>query len=374
MTTGHLNEKEKTMKSAEEISSMLSQVAIGLARLKGMNETAPLASGGFSLQFDEWDWEVGVGMYGLLRHAETCGDRELIDGLANWYDWQISRGLPPRQVNSTSPMLALSILIDHVDRPDWNELVQDWADWLMSKLARTEEGGFQHVVKERPNEGELWDDTLFMTCLFLAQAGKRFNRADWVDEAAHQFLVHERFLADPVSGLWYHGWNFNGRHNFAKAFWARGNSWITVAIPELFSLVGDALPKCVADHLTAVLDAQVKTMADLQHEDGMFSTLLDDKSSPVEASATAAIAYGILKALDMGLLSESYRSVALKAFDAVVKRIDEGGIVTDVSDGTPMGHDLDFYRKIPNVPAPYGQALVILLLVKTLDNLQKQAA
>jgi unsaturated rhamnogalacturonyl hydrolase len=31
-----------------------------------------------------------------------------------------------------------------------------------------------------------------------------------------------------------------------------------------------------------------------------------------------------------------------------------------------MGHDLDFYRRIPNLPTPYGQALTMLLLTEVL--------
>lgn len=355
------------MNHLKDLDRLLSNVALGLARLKGINETAPLASEGFTIQFDEWDWEVGVGIYGLIRHAEAAGDDQLIASIADWYDWQIGRGLPPRQVNSSSPMLALSLLIDHVERPDWEALVVDWAEWLMTGLARTEDDGFQHTVKERLNEGELWDDTLFMTCLFLARAGQRFQRADWIEEALYQFLVHARYLSDPVTGLWYHGWTFNGRHNFAKAFWARGNSWITVAIPELFGLIED-IPPSTAKFLGALLSAQVATLKTLQHEDGMFSTLLDDKASPVEASATAGIAYGVLRAIELGLLPPDYRAMADRAFAAVTARIGDDGIVADVSDGTPMGHDLDFYRRIPNIPAPYGQALAMLLLVEKLSE------
>ena len=356
------------MKNTQDLAPLLKDVALGLARLKGMNETAPLQGDSFTLQFEEWDWEVGVGMYGLLNHAVAAGDKQLIASLEDWYDWQIARVLPPRQVNSTAPMLALSILIDYVHRPAWEDLIQNWAEWLMTGLARTEDGGFQHVVKERLNDGELWDDTLFMTCLFLARAGKRFARRDWIDEAVHQFLLHARYLSDPISGLWYHGWTFQGRHNFARAFWARGNSWITVAIPELFMLAGDAIPAPSARFLASVLKAQVKTMARLQQENGMFSTLLDDPASPDETSATAAIAYGILQAIDLDLVAPEHRIVADRACLAVLERIDADGIVLEVSDGTPMGHDLDFYRKIPNVPAPYGQALVMLLLVKRMQE------
>ena len=351
------------MHQEPDLNELMSRVAMGLARLKGMNETASPVSGGFTIQFDEWDWEVGVGLYGLIRHAEASGDGELMESLARWYDWQIDRGLPKRQVNSTSPMLALCLLVDHYERPDWEKLVTDWADWLMTSLARTEDGGFQHVVKERANEGELWDDTLFMSCLFLARAGQRFGRRDWIDEALYQFLVHTRYLSDPVTGLWYHGWTFKGRHNFANAFWARGNSWITVAIPELFSLIDD-IPAETRRFLIAVLRSQVRTLMDLQQEDGMFATLLDDRASPLETSATAGIAYGVLRGVQLGLLDPKDAKLAGKAFRAVVKRIGEDGIVAEVSAGTPMGHDLDFYRQIPNAPAPYGQALVMLLLVE----------
>ncbi|QLF71236.1 glycoside hydrolase family 88 protein [Peteryoungia desertarenae] len=355
------------MLQPDTLSEALSRVALGLARLKGINETAALSADGYDLQFDEWDWEVGVGIYGLIRHAEAVRDQSLIEAIARWYDWQIGRGLPPRQVNSSSPMLPLSILIDHVDRPDWEALVKDWAEWLMKDLARTEDDGFQHVVKERMNDGELWDDTLFMTCLFLARAGQRFGRQDWIEEAFYQFMVHERYLADPITGLWYHGWTFNGRHNFAKAFWARGNSWITVAIPELFGLV-DKVPDHLKRHLTFILRAQLKTLAAHQRANGMFNTLVCDPTSPEETSATAAIAYGILRGIDLGLVDPTYRAVAEKALDAVMARIDETGIVLEVSDGTPMGHTLEFYRQIPNVPAPYGQALVMLLLVRAMAD------
>ena len=349
----------------DKILQELKSVATGLARIRGINQTAPLSADGYRLQFDEWDWEIGVGVYGLYRHANSTCDEVLMQALADWYDWQIGRGLPARQVNSSAPMLTLSCLADHFDRPDWRALVDDWAEWLMTGLARTEDGGFQHVVKERPTTGELWDDTLFMTCLFLAHAGRRAVRQDWIDEAVYQFLVHARYLSDPRTGLWYHGWTFEGRHNFADAFWARGNAWITIAIPELLSIVPD-IPATDRRFLGAVLRAQVASLSRLQNDAGYFHTLLDDAGSPIEASATAGIAYGISRGIELGLLDPALLAVADKARRAVRGCIDAEGIVAHVSDGTPMGHTLEFYRQIPDIPAPYGQALTMLMLVDAL--------
>ncbi|SCM76260.1 putative unsaturated glucuronyl hydrolase [uncultured Pleomorphomonas sp.] len=342
------------------------RVAAAFRRLKGIREG--LASGDAGgIAFEEWDWEVGVGLYGFLRRALATGDRAAIAQLTDWYAWQIGRGLPPRQINSTAPMLPLALLVEHVDRPDFRALIEDWADWLVRSLPKTEDGGFQHVVKERLNEGELWDDTLFMAVLFLARAGRLLGRRDWIDEAVYQFLVHARYLSDPVTGLWYHGWTFNGRHNFARAFWGRGNAWITVAIPELLDLVPEIEAKD-RRFLTNLLHSQVRTLKALQRRDGLFHTLLDDPASPVEASATAGIAYGILRAVRAGILPEEDRAAALSAFGAVLAEIDETGVVGKVSDGTAMGHDLEFYRRIPNLPTPYGQALAMLLLIEMLGS------
>lgn len=343
----------------------IDKVAAAFSRLKGIKEGLVGADQPSGIQFDEWDWEVGVGLYGFLRRALATGDRRALDELVAWYAWQIQRGLPARQINSTAPMLALAILTEHVDRPDFRALVEDWADWLVHQLPKTEDGGFQHVVKERLNDGELWDDTLFMAGLFLGRAGVISNRRDWIDEAVYQFLVHARYLSDPITGLWYHGWTFNGRHNFARAFWARGNAWITVAIPEFFELV-PSLSSKDKRFLSNVLKSQVSSLKRHQRDDGMFHTLVNDPTSPLETSATAGIAYGILRGIEAGILPEADRVHADLALMAVLRQIDQEGVVHGVSDGTPMGHDLDFYRRIPNLPTPYGQALTMLLLIDVL--------
>ncbi|TIR11228.1 MAG: glycoside hydrolase family 105 protein, partial [Mesorhizobium sp.] len=53
-----------------------------------------------------------------------------------------------------------------------------------------------------------------------------------------------------------------------------------------------------------------------------------------------------------------------RALDAVLASIDENGVLGNVSYGTRMGHDLQFYRDIPIQPTGYGQALAILCLTE----------
>jgi unsaturated rhamnogalacturonyl hydrolase len=115
--------------------------------------------------------------------------------------------------------------------------------------------------------------------------------------------------------------------------------------------------------------AQVKTLAELQNDEGMWHTVLNNPDSYVETSATSAFAYGILKGIRMGYLDEKYLKYGKKALDAVIKRISKDGTVEDVSYGTPVGNSEKFYMDIPTCPMTYGQALTILLLTESMNHL-----
>jgi len=43
---------------------------------------------------------------------------------------------------------------------------------------------------------------------------------------------------DTKSGLWFHGWTFEGNHNFAEALWARVISWITIVFRNFIEAIG----------------------------------------------------------------------------------------------------------------------------------------
>jgi unsaturated rhamnogalacturonyl hydrolase len=245
-------------------------------------------------------------------------------------------------------------------------VLRHWASRVVDTMPRTPEGGFQHNVSDRVNDDELWDDTLFMVALFLASFGQASGERRFIDEAERQFLVHARYLADTRSGLWFHGWTFRGRHNFARALWGRGNSWITVGILDLVDMA--EITPSVRAYLLGVLETQIAALLKLQAPSGAWRTLLDDPASYEEISATAGFGYGLMKAARIGLGPAAWRQAGLRALDAVLANVGDDGVVANVSYGTRMGHDLQFYRDIPLQPTGYGQALAILCLAEGLEN------
>jgi unsaturated rhamnogalacturonyl hydrolase len=204
-----------------------------------------------------------------------------------------------------------------------------------------------------------------MTVLPLAKIGKVLKRPHYVEEAKRQFLLHIKYLFDTQTGLFFHGWTFeDGGHNFARARWARGNSWLTIVIPEFIELLDLDERDPIRMHLIDTLEAQCRALKKYQDPSGLWRTLLDhsDEGSYVESSATAGFAYGILKARRKRYIGPEYDEVATKAIKAVLNQIDEKGELQNTSFGTGMGDSLQFYKDIPRTSMPYGQAMAIMAL------------
>jgi unsaturated rhamnogalacturonyl hydrolase len=120
--------------------------------------------------------------------------------------------------------------------------------------------------------------------------------------------------------------------------------------------------------LIDTLEAQVKALEGFQDEGGLWHTLINDKSSYLEASAAAGFAYGILKAVRKGYLDAKYEPMAVKAIKAVLANISDDGELQQVSFGTPVFDDLQGYRDIPLTSMPYGQSMAILALVEYMNR------
>jgi unsaturated rhamnogalacturonyl hydrolase len=346
-----------------------------------LRETAGATDRDDHFAIDKWEWPQGVALYALFRRYEAEGRAEDLEFLRGWFDRALARPAPIRNVNTTAPLLTLACLLGREERPRWRELCSDWADWAMREMPRTEEGGIQHVTSHLVNPGELWADTLFMTVLFLARAGLVLGRPELVAEASYQFLLHIRYLADQESGLWYHGWSFEGRHHFGKVRWARGNAWFAMAAIEFLELTlrpsaradgagarderaGAAGGAPAARTVREAFLSQARALAPLQAPDGLWRTVLDDGSSYTETSASAAIAYAWIKAARLGIMGPEFLPAAERAARGVVARIDDRGLVGGVSHGTAVGMDAEHYRSIRVAPTAYGQGLAFLMLTE----------
>ena len=309
-----------------------------------------------------WEWTHGVGLFGLWNLYQLNKDPKTLDIIKRWFADRFAEGTTTKNINTVAPFLTLANLYQAEGDVSHAPYLDTWAEWVMYGLPKTEEGGFQHVVYNDINTGEMWADTLMMSALPLARMGQVLDRPHYIEEAKRQFLLHIKYLCDTGTGLWFHGWTFLERHNFARARWARGNCWITIAIPEIIEMLDLPPGDSFREFLIETLASQVRALAKHQHKSGLWHTLLDDPDSYLEASATAGFAYGILKGVRKRYLAEDFEAVGVSAIKGILDNIDPDGELQQVSFGTDMGDDLQFYRDIPLTSMPYGQSLAMCAL------------
>ncbi|KAK1707672.1 family 88 glycosyl hydrolase [Colletotrichum lupini] len=318
----------------------------------------------------DWEWTHGIGLYGIWKYYELNGDPADLKIIEDWFRDRFEEGHKGKNINTMAVFLTLAYVYEKTGNETYLPWLDSWAEWAYHDLPRTKYGGMQHITYLEVNDQQLWDDTLMMTVLPLAKIGLILNRPHYVEEAKRQFLLHLQYLFDAPTGLFFHGWTFHeGGHNFARARWARGNSWLTIVIPEFIELLNLTGDDALRSHLINTLEAQCAALVPLQVENGLWRTLLDvpeSEGSYVEASATAGFAYGILKAQRKKYIGKEYEAVAVKAINAILENISPEGELLNTSFGTGMGHDLQHYKDIPRTSMPYGQAMAMMALVEFL--------
>lgn len=354
-----------------KIEEILNRVSSRMMSMKneGMKEKFPVSL----IDMNCWEWPQGVGLYGLYRYGRMSGNQEIHDFLLQWFDEQLEKGDMEKNVNTTAPMLTLTYLYDDTRKSEYLEQIRQWTDWMMSEqgLIRAGEGCFQHMITGDPNDGEILIDTLFMAVLFLNRAGKILEREECVSEAEYQILSHIRYLYNREEGLFYHGWNFKGRHNYGKIMWGRGNSWYTLGLMEY--LEETEPEESLKRHFLSVYRCQAQALKEYQDpESGLWHTVITDPETYLESSASAGFLAGLMKGVRLGVLDEEeYREVIKKGASGLLSCIAEDGTVEKVSYGTPIGWNKEFYSQIPCCPITYGQALAILALQEMLEDYWK---
>jgi len=188
--------------------------------------------------------------------------------------------------------------------------------------------------------------------LSLAEATgeKRFQ-----EEAVLQLEAHMDKLRDD-SGLFFHAWDERTGQR-SPCLWARGNGWMAMTLAAICETrpEGDALRQRAGP----LLQQQIAALVPFQDGSGLWHTVLDDPSTYLESSCTAAFALAIAKSIRSGVLLSRLEPVAARAWQAVQGYVSPGGDFTGVSSGTLPG-DAAHYNSIPVGVERFGTGILLL--------------
>src|SRR5659263_82086 len=70
-------------------------------------------------KYQFWEWTQGVGLYGLWELFKSTKDESYLEIITEYYDRQLSNGLPSPNINTISPLLVLSYLYEYTKQENY---------------------------------------------------------------------------------------------------------------------------------------------------------------------------------------------------------------------------------------------------------------
>lgn len=315
------------------------------------------------IHFDEWQWHQGVALHGLMQAHAVLGDAHSLAFVQEWVDNNIAAGNLPKSINTTAPLLAVAELNAISPSPKYAEVCNDYASWCVNHAPRLPDGTFEHSCTENSYPLQVWADTLFMGCIFLTKWGIASGQRNFVEESVKQFVSHYHYLHEPRTGLIYHGYD-GAIQAQTGVLWGRGNGWFTAASVEVLENLPpgtpgyDTLLRNFQRHLEGVLVTQSKN--------GAWHTVMNEPSTYLEMSATAAFALGLRWAGRQTWGEARHRSAADRAYAVLAQEISPSGELLAASGGTPVMPTATDYNSVPYAVTGFAQGLAMLAFSRLL--------
>ncbi|MBQ7943350.1 MAG: glycoside hydrolase family 88 protein [Lachnospiraceae bacterium] len=321
-----------------------------------------------------WDWPCGVAYYGIADAYEKTGNEEYLKLLKDRVDELIELGLPSVwTVNACAMGHCLITLYKATGEQRYWDIVMSKIAYIRKDALRFGDNVLQHTVSANNDFPEqCWADTLFMAAFFLLRVGVELADEELIEDALNQYYWHIKYLQDPNTGFYYHGYDNIAGDHMSGFYWGRANAWAAFTMSQ----VGGILPKCYLYpkymDVAGSLNEQLAALKLVQTEDGLWRTILDDEESYEEISASAGIAAAMVTRGNP--LHSKYINKSIKG---LLANVSEDGRVLNVSGGTAVMNDKDGYRNISrDWIQGWGQGLALAFFGQLLvaNNIEKDGA
>lgn len=316
-----------------------------------------------------WDWPCGVAYYGICEAYRVTKNKEYIKLVQERVDEFIDLGLPQWNVNACAMGHCLIDLYQETKEGRYLDIIMSMVEYLQTKALRFGDSVLQHTVSSKNDFPEqAWADTLFMAAYFLIRVGIMQKEETFIHDALNQYYWHIKYLFDPSTGFWFHGYDHINQNHMSGIYWGRANAWATYTISDALRILPEwyLYPECM--DMSGALGEMLSSLKYVQTEHGLWRTVLNDESSYEEVSASCGIAAAMVKAGNP--LHTKYVNQAIQG---VLSNITEDGRVKNVSGGTAVMKDVDGYRRITrDWMQGWGQGLALVFLAAVLEACEER--
>ena len=273
-----------------------------------------------------WNYIDGCMLISLVTLYKKTGEKKYLNFVKNFVDFFVNETGKIAYYNKEEYNLDNinegRVLFDLYDETG-EEKYKKAAIYLFEQVKeqpRNMYGSFWHK-KIYPNQ--VWLDGLFMAQVFSYRFQQYFGDKDYSD-VVNQFRNVEKFMKDPVTGLYYHGFDatksmfWAGENGLSKNFWLRSLGWYFAALADVTSYMdGGDTKEEFKGYLKHAIDSVLKFQ---DSKTKMFYQVVNmggSEGNYVETSGSALIAYAILKGVNSGLLDKSYAVFGKEIFEGI---------------------------------------------------------
>jgi len=281
--------------------------------------------------YDGWNYVTGTVLRGYIELWKITGEKKYFDYIKNTVDRAVNADgsinnyeLPDYNIDQIKEGCAVLFLYRETGLKQYNTAAALLRRQL-NEHPRTSEGAFWH--KQR-YPWQIWLDGLYMGSPFLAEYGELFNEPAAFDDAVNQMLLTHKHTLDPVTGLYYHGWDEKREQEWADSvtgrspgFWGRAMGWYAMALVDVLDYIPTDHAK--RDSVLMIIKSFSSAIKDYQDSaSGVWWQVTDQNNREgnyLESSASCMFVYALAKAARKGYIDTSYRSIAIKGFKGILK-------------------------------------------------------
>jgi Predicted unsaturated glucuronyl hydrolase involved in regulation of bacterial surface properties, and related proteins len=271
----------------------------------------------------KWTWGEGLlgYAYGLLD--DYSGRDDFTAFLSSYCDYYVAHQPEVCSSDTSAPGLVTYSLWKKTKKLEYEALTEKVLFYIKNepRLLEGIPNHFGHNGMSHLYPRSIWVDSLMMFSVFPALYASENKDEKLLRYAAGLPTVFSQYLQDPKTGLWHHSYWVKRKKPYPGKgiYWGRGNGWVMAALPMLLERLPDSDPDKAG--IIAIFKKTAAALLSCQHEDGLFSTLLQQKSYE-ETSCSALIASGFFAGIRLGYLSkETYLAPALRSFHAVMTNV-----------------------------------------------------
>lgn len=315
--------------------------------------------------FANWNYPVGVTLYGLLKAADTLHRAdiaeyvkehvELCSGFYRYALWDKQKFGAP---GIDAQLAAIESLDDcgsfastmletnsHMPVRGARQAADAVADYISHRQARLPDGSlYRYLSSMAEMKNTMWLDDLYMSTPFLGRYYLLTGDRSCLDDAARQFLLFREKMMIPGKNILSHVYYTDLK--IANGIpWGRGNGWVLFSLSEILAVMPE-------DHelrgqLLDFFRDLCRGYADLQDGDGLWHQVLTDPESYAESSCSSMFVCAFARGVRHGWLPDSdfYARAALRGWEGLTRCcIDADGNIYGICRGSGHSFTPHYYK------------------------------